>query len=179
MAEFFSDHFASPSANTAVGLHYRAPVNISQARTRTKVARITGLFSTSDVVRMMSLRSSDRLLQLHVGSDAGSTAGTVHVGVYKPGENHDGAVEDVDLFDNALDISTAAIDPWGADAMVAGVLVGTDRGKTMWELVTLGNGPGNYTEDPNLGFDLCFTPSVSFTVADTELTMIATYTSGD
>lgn len=177
MANYFSDAFAPASANTAVGLHYRPPVNVSHARMRTKVHRVTGLFLTTDLVRMMSLRSSDRLLGLHLGSDGGSTAGAVNIGLHLSGDNHDGAVADADLFATAITTSSA-VDPWIADGFADGVLAGIDRGRTLWELATIGTGT-NYTEDPGLSFDVTLTPSTSFTGSDTELSLIAYYTAGD
>lgn len=178
MADYFSDAYAPASANTAVGRHYRPPVNISHARLRTKVHRATGLFTTSDEVRMLSLRSSDRLLALHIGSGGLSTLGACNVGLALSGDNHDGAVEDADLFATAIVTSTAK-DPWAVDAFAeSGTLGGVDRGKTMWEIATLGTGT-NYTADPGVNFDIIVVPSTTFTDAADEITMIAYYTAGD
>jgi hypothetical protein len=104
--------------------------------------------------------------------------GAVNVGLALSGDNHDGAVEDADLFVSALVTSTAK-DPWAVDSFAeSGTLAGVDRGKTMWEIATLGAGT-NYTADPGVNFDIIVVPSTSFTVTADEITMIAYYTAGD
>jgi hypothetical protein len=176
MTAYYSDNITDPAANSTLGRHYKAPVNIKHSRTRTDIARATGLFLTTDTVRMITLRSSDRLLELMLAADGQSTAGTVNVGLALSGENHDGTDEDPDLFASAFVVSTE-IDL--TDVFVESTtLDGVDRGRTMWEIATLGGGT-NYTEDPGVNFDITITPSTSFTVQPSELTLKAVYTAGD
>ena len=176
MAAYYSDLLADPADNTSLGVAYKASVGVSHARTRTSIARATGLFLTTDVVRMITLRSSDRLLDLQLATDGGSTAGAVNIGIYLAGENHTGAVDDADLFASAMVVSTETdlIDAFVESTTLDGV----DRGRTMWEIATLGGGT-NYTEDPRIEFDICIVPSTSLTVAAAELTLKAVYTAGD
>ena len=100
----------------------------------------------------------------------------LNLGLYLAGENHDGAVQDVDLFCSALDISTAAIDR--TDALVeAATLAGTDRGKTVWEQLAVG--AGTDTVDPEVWYDVVGVPSTSCATADTTIVLEAYYTAGD
>jgi len=176
MAAYYSDLIANPSDNTALGVAYKASVGVSHARTRTSIARATGLFLTTDIVRMISLRSGDRLLSLELATDGACTAGAVDVGLYLAGEAHSGAVADADLFASAMVVSTETdlLDCFVESTTLDGV----DRGRTLWEIATLGGGT-NYTEDPFLLFDIVIIPSTSLTVAAGELTLKAVYTAGD
>ena len=179
MATYFSDNISGSGANTTLDSQYRASVGIRHARTRTSIARATTAdstgFQTTDVVRMITLKSSDRLLALELAVDGTATAGAVDIGLYLTGTAHAGAVADADLFSIAVVVSTETD---LIDIMDEGTLVdGVDRGKTMWELATLGSGT-NYTSDPNVEFDICLTPSTNFD-DDTECVLKAVYTSGD
>lgn len=175
MAVYYSDLITPSSANTTLDSQHRAPVGLSHARTRTSVASITAMPLTTDVVRMITLKSGDRLLKLELSSDGGSTAGAVNVGLYLAGDAHDGAVVDADLFASAQTISSALdlTDVFDEAATLAGV----DRGKTLWELAAIG--AGSDTEDPFVQYDITIVPSTTFTVADSELTLVATYMAGD
>jgi len=176
MTAYFSDNITGSGANTTLDTQYRAPVGIRHARERVAIARCTGLFLTSDVVRMITLKSSDRLLSLGLATDGACNAGAVDIGVYLTGTAHAGAVEDAETFSQAVVVSseTDLIDIFDEMSYCDGV----DRGRTMWELVTLGGGT-NYTVDPNVEFDICITPSTSLTTSPAELTLQAIYTSGD
>ena len=98
----------------------------------------------------------------------------VDIGLYLTGTAHDGAVADANLFDDAADCATISD---SVDVFGLATVLGADRGKTMWELATLGGGT-NYTVDPNLEFDITLVPGTNFD-ADTVLTLVATYTAGD
>lgn len=173
---YFSDNIADDSDNTSLGVAYRAPVGIRHARTRTAIARVTALALTTDVVRMITLKSGDRLLALELATDGASAAGAVNVGLYLSGQAHDGAVADADVFAAAVTVSTETdlVDIFDQASLIDGV----DRGRTMWELATLGTGT-NYTEDPRVNFDICLVPSTSLTTTATELVLKAVYTSSD
>ncbi len=176
MAVYFSDNIADSSANTSLGVGYRATVGVRHARTRTSIARVTALALTTDVVRMITLRSSDRLLSLELATDGACAAGAVNVGLYLSGSAHDGAVADADVFATAVTVSTETdlVDIFDENTLLDGV----DRGRTLWEIATLGAGT-NYTSDPIVNFDICLVPSTSLTTAAAELTLKAVYTSGD
>ena len=179
MAVYFSDHMAVSTANTTLVEGYKAHAGIKHARTRTTISRATGLFLDADVVRMITLKSSDRLIGLELATDGACSAGAVDVGIYLSGDDHDGAEEDEDIFATAVTVSTETDLIEIFTERTSSILVGgIDRGKTMWEIVTLGGGT-NHTSDPNINFDLCLVPTTSLTVLATELTLKAIYTSGD
>ncbi len=176
MTAVFSDIIADPTANTTLGVGYRAPVGISHARLRTKIARVTYLALTTDVLRMITLKSSDRLISLELATDGACAAGAVDVGLYLSGKNHTGAVADADMFSTALVVSTETdyVDAWLDSTLLDGV----DRGRTMWALATLGAGT-NYTVDPIIEFDIVLIASTNCTTTAQELTKKADYTAGD
>lgn len=187
MTQWFSDHLSLPGTTAGFGgitvntlpdpLPVVSSAGVGHGRIRYKRATITGLplVTTPDVLRFFSMRSGDRLFELLLSSDGGSTAGAVHIGIYLAGTNHDGAVVDADLFASAQTISTALdrTDVWTEST----TLDGTDRGKALWEQAAVG--AGTDTSDPDVVYDICATVSTSFTVADSELVLEAYYTSGD
>ncbi len=179
MSVYFSDNLTDSSANTTLVTGFKASVSIRHARKRVSIARVTTAdatgFQTTDVVRMITLKSSDRLLGLELATDGAASAGAVNVGVYLTGAAHDGAVADADIFATAVVISseTDLVDIMDENTLVDGI----DRGRAMWQIVTLGSGT-NYTTDPNIEFDITLVPSTNFD-ADNELSLKATYTAGD
>lgn len=179
MATYFSNLIAASTANTTLVEGFKAPAGIANSRLRKKVGRATTAdstgFQTTDVVRMVTLKSTDYLHTLELTADGTATAGAVNVGVYLTGTAHDGAVEDADMFATAVTISTE-LDL--TNVMTEGTLVdGVDRGKQMWEIVNLGSGE-TYTADSRVEFDITIVPSTNFD-DDTELTLTAVYTAGD
>ncbi len=175
MSVYFSDNLAAAAANTTLVTGFKASVGIRHARERTSVARVTSMALTTDTVRMLTLKSSDRLLALELASDGGSTAGEVNIGIYLTGAAHDGAVVDVDVFAAAQSVATE-IDL--TDIFVqATTLDGVDRGKELWAIAAVG--AGTDTEDPRVDYDIVIVPSTSLSVAVSELTLVATYTAGD
>jgi hypothetical protein len=175
MTAYYSDNIADSSANTTLVAGYRPSAGIKHARTRVSTARVSGLLLTTDIARMITLQSGDRLLKLELTSNGGSDAGAVNIGLYLSGSAHDGAVVDADLFASAQTISTAIdlTDVFNESA----VLDHTDRGKTMWELAAVG--AGSDTIDPLVQYDIVIVPSTSFTTTASILTLIATYMAGD
>ncbi len=133
----------------------------------------------NDVIRLLDLKSSDRLIELFFSMDAnwGATT-TFNVGLYlKGGSPNDGAVVDEDLFGSA--------ENWaGAIARVdsfkeAATLDDWDRGKTLWELAAIG--AASYTVDPHLDFTVAVTCSqdISAAAAAVEFLCEAFYIAGD
>lgn len=189
MTQWYSDHFshsektgAGYNGNNVTTLPSPLPMiqsaGISHGRIRYKRASITGLplVTTPDVLRFFSLKSSDRLLELYLSCDGGSTAGAVSTGLHEAGSNHDGAVVDADLFDTAQSIASALNrqEAWAGGALAN---FGVNRGSYLWQQAAVG--AASYTEDPKILFDVTCTVTTSFTVADSELVLEAYYTAGD
>lgn len=180
MATLFSNHYGTGQANTSVSTGYKASAGINHARARIKQARITvpigGTGGTAnDVWRLMTFKSSDRIFSLLVTVTGTGGAGAAHLGLYKAGANHDGAVIDTDLFASALSLinAIARVDQFKE----AATLEDEDRGKTLWELAD--EGAGTYTSDPMEEWDLTAEISTTTTTAATEVLVEVLYTSGD
>ncbi len=157
MPTWFSDHYTTagldesslPTLRSAAD----ATVQIKHSRMRHSMAIISVTDgAAADVFRMMTLRSSDRIIEMNWLSDGGFVAEAVaDLGCYKSGDAHDGAILDADLFDTAVDISSAT----GYTAVFNdGILTEEDRGKQLWELVVVGADPDSWTEDPKINIDL-------------------------
>lgn len=175
MSTFYSDHYTVGTPNDAVtpnvGLapddprikvtpgHKHAAIRYSRASIlMTSLANPAG----TDFIRMMSLKSSDRILDLFaLGVGNTSTAG--NVGVYLAGDDNAGAVVDADLFASAFLFTTVTRTDIFAESAV---LADEDRGKQLWELALIG--AGTDTEDPHVMYDI----GIDLTAAGTEDTII-------
>lgn len=180
MTVWYSDHYGADGDNDIVLVSPPkvVGVRIKHARKRWSKAHFVGmpLDTTPDVVRMLTMKSSDVLIDLYMSCDGGSTAGDCDVGLYLTGGAHDGAVVDQDLFASAVDIHTAAFAPTSIYNEAA-TIGETNYGLPLWQLAALG--AATYTEDPQVQFDICLTVTTSFTVADTIINLEALYAAGD
>jgi hypothetical protein len=169
MAVYFTDQYVDGTDA------YRAPVGIGHGRLRKKRAAISTMALTTDSIRWMTFKSSDRLYDLVVSGDGGSTAGAIDIGLYLSGNRHDGALIDADLFASALTVSAAIarVDQFEESA----VLSEFNRGWQMWEIAAVG--AGTDVVDPQTQYDIVSVPTLSLSVANTILVMEALYTSGD
>ena len=176
MASFFSDHFSADGSNkSTVDIQKRASAGISHGRLRYKRASIDTVdTANADEVRFCQFKSSDRIIEVFVTGDGTPSAGTMDIGLYKSGTAHDGAVIDDDLFASALaiDSASARVDEF-TEATTLGNL---DRGKTLWELATVG--AASYTSDPMEDWDLVGTTDTG-TTGNLAMTVEVIYTSGD
>lgn len=182
MATYYSDHFsASGDDGDSLDVQIRASAGVSHGRVRYKRSRAGGLFLDSDTVRMMTFKSSDRLLEMYLTTDGASSAGAVNIGLYLTGANHDGAVVDADLFATALTTSTLTtrVNVLGeADsALIAVAGEEAVEGQALWAQAAYG--AGSDTSDPQTQYDIVVTPSTSHATTDIILTLEAYYTSGD
>lgn len=177
MTVWYSDHYGADGDNdtSKVSPPLVVPVGIKHARIRYARATITGMPLAADVLRFMTLRSGDRLLELMISSDGGSTAAALNFGIYLAGNAHDGAVKDADLFASAQAISTAI--ERTSIFLESGTPQHEDHGKRLWELLALGD--GDDTVDPVVLYDICGVVSTAFTDADSIMTLEAYYTAGD
>ena len=183
--EYYSDHFAPAATGiTAIQRSYKAPVGISHARLRYKVARvampITGQ-TIGDTVVMMKFKSGDRLIDILESNDGAGTAVAADLGLYQV--DVDGSPKaaaattaDIDLFGSAVDLATAdaRVTAWTE----SGTLDDLDRGKTVWALHTIG-ATSTLTADPMIDYYLTWTLTAANTTGVANVVVEAWYTSGD
>lgn len=189
MADYFSNHYvntadatrqtnpATTATGAAVDVAHRVAPGLGHGRRRTKIAHFQGILlqGTSDTVRLMTFKSSDRLFNLFWTSDDAGLTGDVNIGIALSGLRHNGDVVDDNLFSTvALDVNAAAIDR--VDQFVNGALGAEHRGLQMWELLAIGGGTD--TEDPQTQYDLIITCTEDFETA-TDIVVEAHYTAGD
>ena len=185
MATYYSDHFSTNGlqADSYDG-QIRVSAGIGHGRLRYKRAQSTPTSAgTSDTIRMMTFKSSDRLIELLISTDGNATGGTIDLGMFLSGANHDGdslGANNINSFMDAAALTTLAnrTDAFGETGASA-IAVATEnnaRGLTMWEIANFGD--GSYTVDPMTQFDIVITPTVAFDAANI-VTLEAYYTSGD
>jgi len=191
MGNNFSDHFNSSGTvgpgegalAEALGLdsQRRAGGGIGHSRLRWKRAKITvGTdVGIGDQIRMMSMKSGDRIHEFYFTSDGGTTAGAVDIGVYETGIAHDGALPSANCVDQW---STTAVTVTTAVARVTrfalGDVASINRGDALWEMVNLSDA-ATYTVDPLISFDLTMTATIAFTASVATMLFEVFYTSGD
>ena len=159
MTNYFSDHYTETGLEqSAVNRNWKAPVGIAHSRLRYKVAGCTNLPLTTEEVRFMTFKSTDRLIDMLVTSGGLAGAGDILFGLYYSGLNHDGAVVDADLFAPAVTTSTAVA---RVDHFTDGVLTNFHRGQMLWEQAVVG--AAIWTADPGGTFDLVGTVGTTFT----------------
>ncbi|MBX3480005.1 MAG: hypothetical protein KF842_06370 [Caulobacter sp.] len=109
------------------------------------------------VYRMARLRSSDRVSQIRVWSDAITGGAAFDLGLYRTADDGGAAVDD-DLFASALDFSSAV---GGTDVTYEASASNHDKiEKRLWELLGL-------SADPQIDYDLAFTADTVGTAAGT------------
>jgi len=187
MTDFYSDHYSNDQGETGhfttlLTTHKNVSPGKSHSRVRRKAAFLTVPsgqdLGDNDVLRLMDLKSSDRLIELFFSMDAnwGATT-TFNVGLYLKGDANDGAVVDEDLFGSVIDWAgeIARVDYFDN----AGTLDDWDRGKTLWELAAIG--AASYTVDPQTTFTVTAqtTQDISATAAAVEMLVEAYYVAGD
>lgn len=179
MANWYSDRIGSDgSADSSLPtIATISSVGIAGGRLRMTHASITVLDSAAaDVLRMLRMKSSDRIWAVYYGTDGGfSASSSCELGIYTANSTYDGAVLDVDLFGAAIDV-TSAVDVL-TEAFSLGALGGEDRMKTFWELAAVGD--QSYTVDPKINFDLCMTLNGEDDATSSTLTVDVIYTAGD
>ena len=159
----------------------RASAGLSHARVRRTHATV-GLGTVAgvgDQVRMLQLKSGDRLYSLQFSSDGGNDAGDADLGFYKTGSAHDGALpstNSVDCFSStAIAVDTAAT---RTELFQAGDFDDENVGLQVWELINVSDA-GTYAADPGGTFDITFTMTVASTTTISIVQLEAYYTSGD
>lgn len=183
MAIYYSDHFGGGVASSLAATDAtfirdkKLTAGLAGARLRDKRASIVigTAAGIGDVLRMMRFKSSDRIFEILLSTSGGS-AGAADIGLYKAGRAHDGAVIDADLFGSAVTTSgtVARVDQFKESTTLKDI----DRGKQLWELVTIGAAV-TYTSDPMEEWDLALTMTTAITVSLQTLVVEVKYTAGD
>lgn len=191
MPTLFSDHFNSDGTvgpgegalTEELGFDNQRKVQPGHggARLRYKKAKITvgTVAGASDQLRMLTMKSGDRIHSVLQSSDAGATAGDADLGWYLTGNRdaHDGALpstNSVDAFSTTAIATDTAADR--TERFENGDYDTENLGIALWELINVSDA-ATYTEDPFVEFDLTFTVTVAFTVAVTTLQLEVFYTS--
>jgi hypothetical protein len=191
MATLFSDHFNTSGTvgngegalaeELALDTQHKVSAGLGGARLRYKKAKITvgTVAGVGDEIRMLTMKSSDRIHSILLSSDGGSTAGDADLGWYNRGLAHDGAVASTNSVD-ALSTTAIATDTAAdrSEMFENGDYSTEDLGKMLWELINVSDA-ATYAADPGGEFDLTFTVTVAFTVAVSTLQLEVFYTSGD
>ena len=179
MATWFTDLLSGDGASV-IALPDLPKINsagVNHGRIRYKKAFASGLFLDTEEIRLMPMKSGDRLIELLVTSDGNGTGSTAHLGISLEGNAHDGLTIDPNLFadDLVINVPIARVDQIEA---AGGALNGDDRGKTLWEMLNAG-GATSYLEDPMLRYELVFLLTASAVTNGPALTVECYYTSGD
>jgi len=173
MATYFSTNYAAEAANQVIlNPRVRTAAGFAGGRMRYKHMYILAdqVFAITEVIRMGTFKSNDRIYDLLISCDDQGTAGDFDIGLYLVGSAHDGAIVDDNLFCDALDVNAAALSR--TDAFTEAGLDDHDRGKALWELLGL-------SADPGVEYDLTITAVEATTNATGQVTLEAYYNSGD
>lgn len=172
MTTFYSEHYAAESSASVAPATELPAVRTRHVpgidRTPMYVSRVHVDFSAAttdpddgDMIRLLTLRSSDRLHSIwgFWGNGEWVDGGGVmtgDLGLFHEGAAHDGAEIDDNMFATLLTVETAQD---FLDHMTeAGTVPATNRMARMWEIANLGlTTPTGYTEDPQVNFDIVFT----------------------
>lgn len=174
MATFYSDHFHSTGISATTRQNTFAGTGRGVSKLFQVTALVTALPTTADVVRLFSLPSSCSLVDLFITDNNASAAGAMNIGLYKS-EQLGGAVIDADLFAGALAKNTArtdALTAGGGGAAITKML----RGKYLWQMAAVT--VATILKDPAEVWDVCITPSTTFTTTASIFLAEARFTLG-
>ena len=150
---YYSPHYTADTPTALVGTSQDDPPFFIEPGLRHGTVRhshalidISGTtLATTEQLRMLSMKSSDRLIEAYLTNTHTGTALTFDVGLYEIGANHDGADKDKNLIATITDGTVAT-----RTALFADILSDLDRGKTLWELL-------GESEDPQVLYDVVLT----------------------
>jgi hypothetical protein len=186
MSRAYSNHFHTTGVSTLTGTTtydrtHRPSAGIAGARARVKIGVATvgtAGMTSGDELRMVRLRSSDRIWRISWSAAGTSTTYAASLGVYDAGDNGDGAVcsaTSAALFDAAIALAGGAA---LTEAFAANSLTDEDRGKQLWELINIGTA-ATYTTDPMIDMDIVVLSTATGTTAIEEVLVVVEYTAGD
>jgi hypothetical protein len=167
--QFTNEAITSTTTGTTFNPRHRLTAGHQRARMYHTQSRInlTGLPSgepqAGDILRMFSLSSSDRIVDMFL-SWSGAAAGgalTVNLGLYNGDIDHAGGEIDKNMFVAARSITASTV---RVNAFTqASILNQTDYGRELWELANVAD--ASYDKDPQELWDVCieFNAAVSVT----------------
>lgn len=175
MASHYSQLLATAADQNTLVNNIKSPAGLAGGRMRYKAMRILTdqVFAITEVIRMGTFKSNDRIYELRLTCPDLGTAGDFDIGLYAVGANHDGAVVDDNLFADALDVNTTVsnrVDCFGAGTTPG--IANTDRGQALWVLLGL-------SADPVVEYDLTITAVEATTSVSATVLLEAFYNSGD
>jgi len=152
---------------------------IGQGSSRVRYKRATCLldvgFLTTEVVGIVPLRSSDRVLDVRFSTEAAVVGGaTSQLGLWEAGKNHDGIVIDANFFDAVMDLGATNVE---VDGRTTAQVTGVNKGLALWEQMNIVT-PATYANDPNEDWEMVITLGGSVTTGGT-LVIDIEYVSGD
>jgi len=174
---------SSGTAITNVGAgvnHSRVRTSLATATIPVTVGSPAAAWATGDFVRLLTMRSSDRIVDIRIWTDAtlaAATALATDIGIYLAGLNHDGAVVDVDLFGTAFNLMSAS--PVARVSVFDdGALADEHRYLPLWAALSIG--AGTDTSDPEVLYDIALTMgTVTGAVVAGEVFLEVEYIAGD
>ncbi len=172
MAVHYSNLFAAEGSQNDLVVGYRAPVGESHGRLRYKRMYILTdqVFAITEVIRMGTFKSSDRIHKLLISCPDMGSAGDFDIGLHLTGGAHNGAEVDENLFCDALDVNTSASAQ--VEAFTEAALDNFDRGKALWQLLGL-------SSDPIVSYDLTITAVEATTTVAADVLLEAWFTAGE
>lgn len=181
MARYYSNQFNAGGGNQPAAVDYaqrgvNAGIYGTGGQQRVSIGRLTIEADTDtandDELRMIRNVPSGAVLRdmtIEIGS--APTVGTIDIGLYQVGDDHDGAVVHVDLFEDGAVVTSGLAE---ASAFTGNTLTALDRGKALWELVNVDG--GTYAEDPKELWDIVITTVAGIaTATDVEIVMVAEF----
>ncbi len=160
MATWFSDHYTETGVDQSSLPVLPATGVPDSSRYGGKLMCIRSYISvttatTTDEFRFCTMQSGDRVHFANTYLDGGWDASTIlNLGLFTPGDGHDGAVIRNVIFAAALSVASA-VDTWDSSEHLTepSAFGGEHRGLTNWERVNISN-PGTYPSNPNLAMDV-------------------------
>ena len=173
MANYYSDLISSDRAIYDKG--YIPEVSTSRFRYRNGRIHMQPTYASGDVLRLATLKETDRIEELILSSENTFSGGLANFGIYESGKFNDGPVVDATLFASA--IATAAQERVNI-FKESGKLGDTDRAQPLWSLLDDYGSAGYLGVKPGMLFDLCMTLTSNVT-GNGSLLLEVGYVSGD
>lgn len=183
MPTYYSDHFSgvvsgtNAEDNTVLDEQKRTDPYERHGRMRYSRAEFTGTLVVGDVVRLMTLKSSDCLNHVFITCEVHGSSGTTQIGLHKTGGTHDGALIDANIIKTGIDSTSASAhaEILGGGSPDLDLL----RGKPLWEAANLGASAPGYTRDPMENWDVTLNSNVLGGATSATYVIEVYFTSGD